>query len=303
MVHLGARAFEEIGGEVVQTTSFVLNKSCIKEYKGTYCRLIEPNTQQGKEDMFLASENRYVAKQSNFSKIPGGNIAYWASEKLFTSFINGKVLGSIANSKQGLATADNNRFLRQWFEVYNGCICFDCNSEEESASGEFKWFPYNKGGEFRKWYGNNDYVVNWEFNGNEIRNFVDAKGKLKSRPQNTKFYFKPSFSWSLVTSSSIAFRYKPQGFIFDVAGMSCFSNIGFYYLFALCNTKVTMKVLEIIAPTINYQCGDIANIPVIFEGKKEEKYIDEMVKECIQISKNDWDAFEISWDFKRHPLI
>lgn len=303
MVHLGARAFEEIGGEVVQTTSFVLDKSCIKEYKGTYCRLIEPNTQQGKEDMFLNGENRYVAEQSNFSKIPGGNIAYWASEKLFTSFINGKVLGSIANSKQGLATADNNRFLRQWFEVYNGRICFDCNSEEESASGEFKWFPYNKGGEFRKWYGNNDYVINWEFNGNEIRNFVDAKGKLKSRPQNTKFYFKPSFSWSLVTSGSIAFRYKPQGFIFDVAGMSCFSNMVFYYLLALCNTKVTMKVLEIIAPTINYQCGDIANIPVIFEEKKEEEDIDEMVKECIQISKNDWDTFEISWDFKRHPLI
>lgn len=302
MAHLGPRAFEEIGGEVVQTTSFVLCNSHIPDYKGTYCRLIEPTTQQGKEDMFLAGENRYTAQQSNFSKIPGSPVAYWVSDKFILCFEKGRLLGTLADSKQGLATADNNRFLREWFEVQFSKIKFDARSIDDAAHSSYKWFPYNKGGEFRKWYGNNDYIVNWEDNGFEIRNFKDEKGKLRSRPQNTDFYFRESASWSLVTSSVAAFRYKLPGNIFDVAGMSFFSKSNLYYLLALCNTKVVMKILQVIAPTINYQCGDIANIPVLLEEDKKPLVIT-TVQDNITLSKTDWDSYETSWDFKKHPLI
>lgn len=303
MAHLGARAFEEIAGEVVQTTSFVLRKKYVKKFRGVYRRLVDANNQNAKEELFLSDKKKYEADQEEYFKIPGHPIAYWVSKDLLKVFIMGTKLGKMADSKQGLATADNNRFLRLWYEVDIDKVNFSCKSEEESSTGLYKWYPYNKGGEFRKWYGNNDYIVNWEYNGREIRNFTDDKGKLRSRPQNTQFYFKESFSWSLVTTSVAAFRYKPMGNIFDVAGMSCFSQTNLLYLLALCNTKVVMKILEIIAPTINYQCGDIANIPVIVTDKKYKQSIENKVESCINISRNDWDSFETSWDFKHHPLI
>lgn len=303
MAHLGARAFEEIAGEVVQTTSFVLRKKYVKKFRGVYSRLVDANNQYAKEELFLSEKKKYEANQEEYFKIPGHPIAYWVSKDLLMVFIMGTKLGKMADSKQGLATADNNRFLRLWYEVDIDKVNFSCKSEEESSTGLYKWYPYNKGGEFRKWYGNNDYIVNWEYNGREIRNFTDDKGKLRSRPQNTQFYFKESFSWSLVTTSVAAFRYKPMGNIFDVAGMSCFSQTNLLYLLALCNTKVVMKILEIIAPTINYQCGDIANIPVIVTDKKCKQNIENIVESCINISRNDWDSFETSWDFKRHPLV
>lgn len=228
-------------------------------------------------------------------------MAYWVSDSLLNAFVKGTYLGALAESKQGLATADNNRFLRLWYEVENDKVCYSCKNTEESKNDLYKWYPYNKGGEFRKWYGNNDYIVNWENDGFEIRNFTDGKGKVRSRPQNTQFYFRESFSWSLVSSGVAAFRYKPTGHIFDVAGMSCFApREKLFYLLALCNTKVVTSILEIVAPTINYQCGDIANIPVI---GMSNKVIGETVEKNIAVSKSDWDSFETSWDFKKHPLV
>ena len=239
----------------------------------------------------------YETDQTNFSKIPGFPIAYWVSENLLASFTNGNRLGNIADSKQGIATADNNKYLRLWYEVSVENVKFDAKTHEEASLCSEKWYPYNKGGEFRKWYGNNDFVVNWYRDGKDLRN--DRKAVLRNRP----FYFKPCFSWSLVTSSVAAFRYKPMGHIFDVAGMSCFSQTNLLYLLALCNTKVVMKILEIIAPTINYQCGDIANIPVIVTAKESKQNIEKRVESCINISRKDWDSFETSWDFKRNPLV
>lgn len=302
MAHLGARAFEEIGGEVVQTVSFVFRKTDIVNYQGTYCRLVAANSQDSKEQMFLDGKNRYVAKQKDFDLLPGSPTAYWAGDNLLNAFSSGTLLGKLADSKQGLATADNNRFIRLWHELAYNAIKFDARNEDEAFETGKKWFPYNKGGEFRKWYGNNDYVVNWENRGYEIKNFFDDKGKLRSRPQNTQYYFRESFSWSLICTSVAAFRYKPYGHIFDVAGMSCFSNRNLLYLMALCNTKVAMKVLEIIAPTINFQCGDIANIPVLLDESARDK-VEELVKENISICQNDWDSYEVSWDFKCHPLV
>ena len=239
----------------------------------------------------------YETDQTNFSKIPGSPIAYWVSENLLASFTNGNRLGNIADSKQGIATADNNKYLRLWYEVSVENVKFDAKTHEEASLCSEKWYPYNKGGEFRKWYGNNDFVVNWYRDGKDLRN--DRKAVLRNRP----FYFKPCFSWSLVTSSVAAFRYKPMGHIFDVAGMSCFSQTNLLYLLALCNTKVVMKILEIIAPTINYQCGDIANIPVIVTAKESKQNIEKRVESCINISRKDWDSYETSWDFKRNPLL
>lgn len=298
MAHLGARAFEEIGGEVVQTTAWIERKTDLKQFKATYKRLVDENSQTAKEQAFLnKNDNAYNITKTNFSKIPGSPIAYWVSENLLASFTNGNRLGNIADSKQGIATADNNKYLRLWYEVSVENVKFDAKTHEEASLCSEKWYPYNKGGEFRKWYGNNDFVVNWYRDGKDLRN--DRKAVLRNRP----FYFKPCFSWSLVTSSVAAFRYKPMGHIFDVAGMSCFSQTNLLYLLALCNTKVVMKILEIIAPTINYQCGDIANIPVIVTAKESKQNIEKRVESCINISRKDWDSYETSWDFKRNPLV
>ncbi len=297
MAHLGARAFDEIGGEVVQTTAFVMTGH-IKEYKGIYARLVDIVGENEKRELFLSGDKRHTAKQENFSKIPGMPVAYWVSEAFIRAFKTGKLLGSIADSKQGVATADNNRFLREWFEVCADKIKFDTLTHEMSQKAPEKWYPYNKGGDFRKWYGNNDFIVNWEHDGFELRNFK------KSVIRNPNYFFRECFSWSLISSSVAAFRYKPVGHIFDVAGMSCFSNENLKYLLALCNSSFAMKVLEVIAPTINYQCGDIANIPVILPDTAEEKSkVEDMVQENIALSKTDWDSFETSWDFEQHPLI
>lgn len=270
----------------------------MKQFKATYKRLVDENSQTAKEQAFLnKNDNAYNITKTNFSKIPGSPIAYWVSGNLLASFTNGNRLGNIADSKQGIATADNNKYLRLWYEVSVENVKFDAKTHEEASLCSEKWYPYNKGGEFRKWYGNNDFVVNWYRDGKDLRN--DRKAVLRNRP----FYFKPCFSWSLVTSSVAAFRYKPMGHIFDVAGMSCFSQTNLLYLLALCNTKVVMKILEIIAPTINYQCGDIANIPVIVTAKESKQNIEKRVESCINISRKDWDSFETSWDFKRNPLV
>ena len=238
----------------------------------------------------------------NFAKIPGSPVAYWLSDRFLKMFEEGIPLGKMADSKQGLATADNNRFVRVWNEVEKDRIYFDAKDIQESVASRKKWFPYNKGGEYRKWYGNNEYIVNWENDGFEIRHFVDEKGKLRSRPQNTAFYFKPSGSWSDITSGTNAFRYKPEGNLFDITGMSFFSTDRLYYLIGLCNTKIGTEVLKIVAPTIHCQCGDVANIPVIYDKNKAD-VVNALVDENISLSKDDWDVFETSWDFKKHPLV
>ena len=241
------------------------------------------------------------ADQSNFSKIPGTPIAYWLSDTFISKFEN-IIIGEIAKPRQGLATGCNDIFIRQWYEVSENNVCYDAHSIDEAVSSRKKWFPYNKGGEFRKWYGNNDYVVNWENDGFLIRNFKNEEGKLRSRPQNTQFYFRECISWSLISSGTVAFRYKPFGNIFDIAGMSCFSDEKLFYLLGLCNSPIALEALAVLAPTINFQAGDIANIPVVIDDNQVEN-VENIVDSNITISKSDWDSFETSWDFKKHPLV
>ena len=307
MAHLGTRAFEEIGGEVVQTTTFILQERKNDGYVGSYERLVDYGSQDGKEEKYLEIvdgkdiQDLYQVSQDNFYKIPGSPIAYWASKNIIRDFENGTSLGKIVNAKQGLATANNNRFLRQWFEVNINRIGFHCNNIEESVESRKKWFPYNKGGAYRKWYGNYDYVVNWQNDGYEIRHFVDSRGKIRSRPQNTDFYFKPAVTWSLITSSLFSMRYRLPGSIHDVSGMSLFyKDQDLKIIMGLLNTKVGQYLLSILNPTINFQIGNIESIPLL---KLNYGNSEEIIQSNIALSRRDWDAFETSWDFKRSPLL
>lgn len=297
MAHLGARAFEEIGGEVVQTTSFVFRKSHITDYKGEYCRLIEPTTQQEKEDMFLSCENRYTADQSNFLKIPGSPVAYWVSEALIQSFIEKKI-DMYGSTNNGFTTGDNERFLRVWSEVQYNKICFDAISRNYAQKSQKRWFPYNKGGAFRKWYGNNEYILNWFDDGADVK----AYGHLV--PRSLKYQFMKSISWSKISSSVASFKVKDTGTMFDVAGLSLFpaDNKNFYYLLALCNSSYAQKCLDFLSPTLNYETGHIASIPVIIDAI-QHNVVDSLTIKCVQLSKTDWDSYETSWDFKRSPLV
>ena len=301
MAHLGPRAFEEIGGEVVQTTSFVLRNSHIPDYKGTYCRLIEPTTQQGKEEMFLSGENRYTAQQSNFSKIPGSPVAYWVSNGLLEAFDSGKSLDEIALARNGMKTGENGRFVRLWWEVAIADLNLYAKDWKSAIASKAKWFPYNKGGEYRKWYGNNDCIVNWENQGNEIFNHAKAdKRNVQDYPLELKFI--PSVSWSLVTSGQPAFRYKVYN-LSDIAGMSFFTKEpSLSLLLGFCNSKIALEILRILAPTINFQAGDIGRLPVVEYGDQAEG-ICNLVSSNIALSKDDWDSYEPSWDFKQHPLL
>ncbi|WP_010494805.1 BREX-1 system adenine-specific DNA-methyltransferase PglX [Paenibacillus elgii] len=311
MLHLGTRAFEEIGGEVVQTTAFVLRNSLDEKFKGQYVRLVE--FQDSKEKMLKtrkAIENpsvnyRYIATMNEFDKIPGEPLAYWVSAKVKVLFSNGTKLSEVAVPKQGLATANNNRFLRQWNEVAFDKINFDAKNIEDAQSSGFKWFPYNKGGEFRKWFGNNYFIVNWENDGYEIKNFKDEKGKVRSRPQNTNYYFREGVTWSDISTSNFGVRYSNQGFIFDVSGSMAFPlKENLLYISAFLCSKIAYEFLLILNPTMHFQTGNIADLPIIFTTDTEVKNkINELSRKNIECSKAEWDSFEISWDFKTHPLL
>lgn len=299
MAHLGARAFEEIGGEVVQTTSFVMRKSHIAEYKGTYCRLIEPTTQQGKEEMYLAGENRYTAAQDNFTKIPGSPVAYWVSSNLLNVFASKMKISDYGMALQGSITGNNDRFLRLWFEVKYCSIKFDCH--KESDTNNVKWYPHNKGGGFRRWYGNYDYVINWKNKGYEIKNFVDSKGKLRSRPQNIQHFFKQGITWSDLTMGNFGARYVPDGFTFNVSGPTFVpldvKNI--YWCLAYFNSSVFQALLDICCQGLHYHNGIIAGLPI----PEYTPFIDALVRKIVTEAKIDWNSFEISWEFAQHPLV
>lgn len=304
LVQMEYSAFEEA---TVPICSFVLKNGKATE-NGLYFKLSDfkggMEVQKQKVLEALANKNCgyfYEADQSNFSKIPGSPVAYWVSSATLQTFAYPSI-GQIARPRQGLATGCNDIFIRLWHEVNEEKVNYMAENLDSAVKSQKKWFPYNKGGDYRRWYGNNEYLVNWERDGFEIRHFVDEKGKLRSRPQNTQYYFHRCISWSLISSGRVAFRYKPDGHIFDVSGMSCFTESNLLYLLGLCNTPVVDEFLSIFSPTINFQAGDIANIPVAIEVDKIED-VEKVVSENIQVSKKDWDSYETSWDFKRNPLV
>lgn len=300
MAHLGARAFEEIGGEVVQTTSFVMRKSHIAEYKGTYCRLIEPTTQKGKEEMYLAGENRYIAMQDNFMKIPGSPVAYWIGIATANVFARG-ALGSISEPRMGLTTGDNNKYLRKWFEICFFSIGFGMSRITAKESG-LTWFPYNKGGDFRKWYGNREYVVNWKNDGYMLQTTMHPDGnRIWAHNFNLEYNFKKHLSWNDITSDSLSFRAFGEGFLFDSAAAVTFVPEDKYYqLLGYLNTKFVNNISKLLNPTMHFKLGDYSKLPYEDWDNMEIK---QLSKDNVKLSKSDWDSFETSWDFTQHPLI
>ena len=304
MVHFGRGLFGSDFGSVGFT---FCNRAAPDDHVSVFRRLFERHVEVRSIDvirrLFLNAEyGRYETKQSVFDLIPGRPIVYWASLQMLKAFSVGTPLGETAVAKVGLQTGDNERFLRQWFEVSADRSCMRaCDREDARASGA-RWFPYNKGGEFRKWWGNQDCVVNWENDGNQIRSFVNSEnGKLRSRPQNLDFYFRNSVSWSKVTAGTTAFRMYPNGFIFDVAGTSLYANAQAknVEVLALVNSSVVFNVLSMIAPTVNFEVGQIATIPCIEPGNFNVAPIDRL----IEIFRVDWDSRETSWDFTRPPYL
>jgi hypothetical protein len=293
MAQLGPHAFESIGGEVVQTTAFIQRNTKIGNYLGNYARLISPSTQNGKEEMFVSKRGRYLAKQESFKLIPGSPYSYWISESGLKTFDNPS-MGSYAEIVSGMTTGDNDTFLRGWTELIYKKIAFDYTDVSQIDLQKTKWIPYHKGGEMRKWYGNHEYVVNWARSGE----FNRAKTTM------THVYLKPCITWSDISGTSFAGRYCKGGFMFDVKGSCAFADIQtLKLLIGVFNSCVTPIYVEALNPTTTTQVGDIKRIPLPLPNDDVRAQIEKLVDQNILISKTDWDAYEFSWDFQRHPLI
>lgn len=316
--------------------NYILNEKCIvsliqmakgaffKEATVDICTFILKNTKETEKGLYFRLENFkgdievqkqkvlealadkncgyfYETDQSNFSKIPGSPVAYWVSENILRCLEEGVALSTLATPRTGVMTGDNNRFLRIWWEVEDNHTKLDAQSAEEAIKSSAKWFPYNKGGEFRRWYGNEDYLVNWGNGGAEI--FGNAKiDKRNAQDYPEEYKFKPSISWSLVTSGKPAFRLKSSN-LSDIAGPALFtSNENIYWVLAFCNSPITYMILNMVNPTVNYQGGNVGNLPIIMADEYANT-VRELTKCCVSNAKSDWNAYEISWDFKWNPLV
>lgn len=284
MVHLGARAFDEISGEVVQTTTFVMIKNqCCARYLARYYKIIEEVGEASKERAFLKKEHEYDQNISELCKIPEKSLGYWFSNAV-TNCFEGKKLFDFACTKQGFATGNNDKYLRIWYEI-------------SALKIGTKWYPCNKGGAYRKWYGNNLIVANWENDG------ISMKQEKGSVIRNPEYYFKKGMTWSSL-GNNFGVRFSDEGFLFESKGSMCFPNDNkmLKYLLGIMNAKTSKKFLEVLAPTLDFHEGPVSRIPIkIDEGVMN--IVDNMVEECILNTKSDWDAFEQSWDFIQHPLI
>ena len=291
-------AFEEA---TVPVCTFAFRNSHIISKKGCYLRLTDfrGGMEVQRQKTLEATENHdcgfyYEQSADNFSKIPGAPVAYWASESIVHSFEN-PTIQDIEPPRFGMSTSDNNRFVRAWHEVSYDKMAIP-NKKEEQVCHDKKWYPYNNGGEFRRWYGDNCDIVNWENEGAEIKAF----GRAAIR--NKDFYYRSGITWTAISSSKISVRAFNCGFLFSSAGFCIFEKELRNHILALMNNKVGEAILAILSPTLNYNVGDIARIPVVY-SKRNAIAIDSSVNQCIELSEGDWDSYETSWDFKRHPII
>lgn len=305
MTHLGTGAFDSIGGEVVSTTAFTLRNSPSSE-KGIYIRLVDVSGDSNQADACAEAINSDVdycfkVGQHEFAQIPGSPIVYWLSKSMLDSFAKNKALKEIAAPRQGLATADNNRFLRDWHEIDYANFCVNAASMQTALSSGCKWFPTQKGGNFRRWYGNHEFVVNWANNGSEIRNFTDSTGKLKSRPQNLDCFFLSGITWTAITTGDISLRYSPSGFISNAKGPEFFPDESIRnILLGICNSSSAQALLTMLAPTLDYSQGPVGSLPIPdFSSLNTKK----MVLELIHAAQADWNSYETSWGFQRLALL
>ncbi len=307
MVHLGARAFEEIGGEVVQTTAFVMRRSHVNGYLGTYARLVDYPGQDVKEEVFLTGGKRYFAACGSFKKIAGKPIAYWLSPQMQSLFTQYNTLSDFGASKQGLGTSDNNRFVRFWFEVRLDNINFEGHSCYDTV-GNIKWFPFIKGGGFRRWYPNKEYVVDYQNDGERIKKSVMAKYPYLKSPdfvvKNTDSYFRKGITWSDVATGNFSARFVDDGYIYADAGPMFFATkIDEKLLLGYMNTPVFQKFVELVCQGLHYSTGHIPKVLFIDDMLGNGTTVLGLVDENVSLSRTDWDSFETSWDFKLHPLI
>ena len=301
LAHLGVGTFVDLNSKVVQSVSFVFQNAHVVDYTGRYDRLFEQQglyeDNQEKEKWLISGKHKFLTRQEDFARIPGSPVAYWVSNHLLETFSNQPV-GNVVIPRHGLATSDNNRFLKLWHEV-----CLGKTSLLTKCDFTKKWFPMNKGGSFRKWYGNLEWIINYENDGQEIKAFAVELYKSASRTiQNTQFYFLEGLTWSALTSGALSFRWTDVGAIFGSGAHCAFADDeeNLLYGLALLNGKVSTLYLSIMSPTLNTNVDDIRATPLIIKGRD---MVVLLVRECVNISKSDWDSYETSWDFKRNPLV
>lgn len=300
LAHLGARAFSAISGEVVQTVAFVVRQGTrLAEYKGSFQKLTDGDEQEKSQKLLSKNYEVYNVKEIDFTAIPGYPIAYWISERMREIFREGTPLDEIAEPRLGMATGDNNRYVRTWHEVSFNNIGLNLNNRESAKQSLKKWFPYNKGGEFRKWYGNLSMVVNWFNDGNELQTRKHPDGRVWAHNFNLDYIFRSGVTWTFISSSKFAVRFSPKGCLFDVAGSSAFpSSDNIFLTLGLLCSDLSFSLLKTLNPTLNFQAGNIAKIPYLREQVEHYRTeVEKIVSECYQLAKADWDSFEVSWDF------
>ena len=281
------------------TAVTVFQNVAVHGYKGTYNQIKLQDIENDVPKQFPIQGNRFAqVSTDNFSKIPGSPVAYWVSNSIYDAFESGIPLKNFADLRQGMSTANNDLFLRLWFEVSEDNISYHSETTQQAIESKKKWFPHTKGGGARKWYGNNDYIVNWYNDGEEIRNYPG------SAPRSTQYYFREGLSWSTLSSGFISFRYEPKGFTMNTKGSICYLKKADLqnYICGLLNSKPTMSFLELLAPTLDYSQGPVGKVPVLLDAENKKK-VELGTLENIKLSKEDWDSFETSWDYKKHPLL
>lgn len=313
LAHLGAGGFDSISGEVVSTAAFVLQPAGDSTSTGVFADLTSQRGERAKSELlreavhYPLASNRYERSQGDFRHVPGGVVAYYASQAEVEAFRDLGSLGDLVDIRQGMATTDNNRFLRQWYEVSRSDIGFGAASGPAALASQRKWFPYNKGGSPRAWYGNQDLVVNWKDDGKEIkdnivRKYPYLKGKWGFVAKNPDFYFRPSLTYSALAGAGFAVRVSPPGFIFDTKGSCVFPTVGLPMarLAALMNSTVVARFLELLAPTLDFNLASLKGIPVPARLPSD---LDAIAEQAIAIAKADWDDFETSWDYQRPAVL
>lgn len=308
MIHIGARGFDAIGGEVVSTTAYIL-LGCNNNSKGQYLRLIKGQSEVEKSNALKEAISNhdcgyyYEVSAEQFEKIPGSPIAYWLSDVFRNNYFqNARKMGTEAEARMGLTTGQNDKYLRLWHEVNYVHISLSLNRKEAAESGN-KWFPYDKGGDYRKWYGNREYVVNWQDDGYEMQHEMHPSGKrVWAHNFNLDYNFKSHITWTDLTSGHLAFRYFEDGFLFDSSAAVAFSEHDYKTLLGYLNTSLVDYISDILNPTMHFKLGDFCNIPYP-DFLDDSKSIAQFSEKCMQISKTDWDSFETSWDFERHSML
>ncbi|MHB1563769.1 MAG: BREX-1 system adenine-specific DNA-methyltransferase PglX [Leptospirillum sp.] len=297
-------------GATVPICTFTVENAHRPDFKGGYVRLSDfrGSENQGPRTLEAIKNSGcgwfYRASAADFKKIPGSPIAYWVSPSAREAFVKGQIFYNLAEPRLGMATGDNNTYVRLWHEVPIQTIGFGFTRKEAGESG-LRWFPYNKGGDFRRWYGNNDCLVNWENDGHRLQTTLHPSGnRIWAHNFNLDFIFRPALTWTFVSSSCFGVRFSPQGFLFDVGGSSAFPEIrNIHFLLGFLGSKVAFYLLKSLNPTLNFQAGNIGNLPVIEIDKENQQAITEKVKQLVEISKLDWDIAETSWDFTSLPLL